>query len=116
MPRAVPNNKLVRTAAVVLALAATLVPLTEVQAQDLPVDPSVYASMQWRGIGPFRGGRSVASTGVVGDPLTYYMGTVGGGVWKTTDAGTTWRNVSDGQLGTSSVGAVAVADELRKGP
>jgi photosystem II stability/assembly factor-like uncharacterized protein len=74
------------------------------------VDPSLYAAMQWRGIGPFRGGRSVASTGVVGDPLTYYMGTVGGGVWKTTDAGTTWRNVTDGQLGTSSVGAIAVAE------
>jgi photosystem II stability/assembly factor-like uncharacterized protein len=66
--------------------------------------------MQWRGIGPFRGGRSVASTGVVGEPLTYYMGTVGGGVWKTTDGGTTWRNVTDGQLGTSSVGAIAVAE------
>lgn len=66
--------------------------------------------MQWRSIGPFRGGRSVASTGVVGDPLTYYMGTVGGGVWKTTDAGTTWSNVSDGQLGTSSVGAIAVSE------
>ncbi|MGB1842202.1 MAG: WD40/YVTN/BNR-like repeat-containing protein, partial [Longimicrobiales bacterium] len=52
----------------------------------------------------------MASTGVVGDPLTYYMGTVGGGVWKTSDAGTTWRNVTDGQLGTSSVGAVTVAE------
>ncbi len=80
-------------------------------AQDPAVDPELYSSMEWRSIGPFRGGRSVASTGVVGDPLTYYMGTVGGGVWKTTDAGTTWQNVSDGQpFGTSSVGAVAVAE------
>jgi photosystem II stability/assembly factor-like uncharacterized protein len=75
------------------------------------VDPDLYSAMQWRGIGPFRGGRSVASTGVVGDRLTYYFGAVGGGVWKTTDAGTTWTNVSDGQpFGTSSVGAIAVAE------
>ena len=95
---------------ILLALLFTLCPTAEVRAQDLPVDPIAFESMQWRGIGPFRGGRSVASTGVVGDPLTYYMGTVGGGVWKTTDAGTTWRNVSDGQLRTSSVGAIAVAE------
>ena len=80
------------------------------RAQELPVDPAAFHSMQWRGIGPFRGGRSVTSTGVVGKPLTYYMGTVGGGVWKTEDAGTTWRNITDGQLGTSSVGAIAVAE------
>jgi photosystem II stability/assembly factor-like uncharacterized protein len=72
--------------------------------------PGVHSAMQWRSIGPYRGGRSVASTGVVGDPLTYYMGTVGGGVWKTMDAGTTWTNVSDGQLETSSVGAIAVSE------
>lgn len=80
------------------------------RAQEISVDPSAFSSMQWRGIGPFRGGRSVASTGLVGNPLTYYMGTVGGGVWKTDDAGTTWRNVTDGQLGTSSVGAISVAE------
>ena len=80
------------------------------RAQEVPVDPVAFSSMKWRGIGPFRGGRSVTSTGVVGNPLTYYMGTVGGGVWKTEDAGTTWRNITDGQLGTSSVGAIAVAE------
>ena len=66
--------------------------------------------MEWRSIGPYRGGRSVASTGVASEPMTYYMGTVGGGIWKTTDAGITWDNVSDGQLATSSVGAIAVAE------
>jgi photosystem II stability/assembly factor-like uncharacterized protein len=75
-----------------------------------PVDPALFRTMEWRGIGPWRGGRSVAVAGVVDDALTYYMGTVGGGVWKTTDAGTTWINVSDGQLGTSSVGALAVSE------
>jgi photosystem II stability/assembly factor-like uncharacterized protein len=75
------------------------------------VQPARYfAPVKWRNIGPFRGGRSVAATGVAGNPFTYYMGTVGGGVWKTEDAGVSWQNISDGQLNTSSVGAVAVAD------
>ena len=68
-----------------------------------------FAPLRYRNIGPFRGGRSVTATGVVGDPLTYYMGTTGGGVWKTTDAGQRWENVSDGYFNTGSVGAVAVS-------
>ncbi len=55
----------------------------------------VFNSMSYRLVGPFRGGRVTAVSGVVGDPQTYYMGTTGGGVWKTTDAGGSWRNVSD---------------------
>ncbi len=75
------------------------------------LDPDSYLSvMRWRNIGPTRGGRSVAVAGVVSDPRTYYFGGTGGGVWKTTDAGTTWANVSDDQFGTGSVGAIAVAD------
>ncbi len=70
---------------------------------------SVFAPVKWRSIGPYRGGRSVAATGVVGDPRTYYMGTTGGGVWKTDNAGISWRNISDGYFRTGSVGAVAVA-------
>ncbi len=69
-----------------------------------------FKPVKWRNIGPFRGGRSVAATGVVGHPLTYYMGTTGGGLWKTTDAGLSWANVSDGYFQTGSVGAVAVAE------
>lgn len=57
-----------------------------------------------------QGGRSVASSGVVADPLTYYMGTTGGGLWKTSDAGVSWANCSDGFFKTGSVGAVAVAE------
>lgn len=68
-----------------------------------------FKPLKFRNIGPFRGGRSVSSTGVIGDPLTYYMGTTGGGLWKTTDAGQHWQNVSDGYFKTGSVGAVAVA-------
>lgn len=69
-----------------------------------------YKPVKWRNIGPFRGGRSVCASGVIGDPLTYYMGTTGGGVWKTEDAGQYWTNISDGYFGTGSVGAVAVSE------
>jgi photosystem II stability/assembly factor-like uncharacterized protein len=71
---------------------------------------TIFKTVKWRSIGPFRGGRSVAGTGVVGDPKTYYMGTTGGGLWKTDDMGISWRNVSDGFFKTGSVGAIAVAE------
>ncbi len=71
--------------------------------------PSHYQDLRWRNVGPHRGGRATAVAGVPGDPQTYYFGSAGGGLWKTTDAGETWRNITDGQLGTSSVGAVAIA-------
>ena len=74
------------------------------------VDPALYQAMEYRLIGPYRGGRSPAVTGVRNQPFTYYMGTCGGGVWKTTDAGQTWVNVSDGYFQCSSIGAVAVAN------
>ena len=66
--------------------------------------------LKYRNIGPFRGGRSVTSSGVIGDPLTYYMGTTGGGLWKTEDAGQHWNNISDGFFKTGSVGAIAVSE------
>ena len=69
-----------------------------------------YKPLKWRNIGPFRGGRSVCASGVKGDPLTYYMGTTGGGLWKTDDAGQIWNNISDGFFKTGSVGAVAVSE------
>ena len=74
-----------------------------------PAPGNYFSGVKWRNIGPFRGGRSVAVVGVETNPLTYYMGTVGGGVWKTEDAGISWQNISDGQFKTSSVGAIAVA-------
>jgi photosystem II stability/assembly factor-like uncharacterized protein len=74
-------------------------------------DLNVYFKpLKWRNIGPFRGGRSVAATGVVSDVHTYYMGTTGGGLWKTEDMGINWSNISDGFFKTGSVGAVAVAE------
>jgi len=71
---------------------------------------AIFKALKWRSIGPFRGGRSNCGTGVVGDPKTYYMGTTGGGLWKTEDMGISWRNISDGYFKTGSVGAVAVAE------
>jgi photosystem II stability/assembly factor-like uncharacterized protein len=73
-------------------------------------DPAIFASLTWRSIGPARGGRSIASSGSPSRPLEYYFGAVGGGLWKTTDGGLTWRPVTDGQLQSSSVGAVAVSE------
>src|SRR5919197_6541686 len=75
-----------------------------------PVESAQLQGLEWRNVGPFRGGRSVAVAGVSEKPLVYYFGGTGGGVWKTTDAGITWKNVSDGQLGTGSVGTIAVAE------
>ncbi|MCX7762384.1 MAG: glycosyl hydrolase [Candidatus Kryptonium sp.] len=76
----------------------------------LKYDTSLYRAMQWREIGPFRGGRSIAVAGHPDQPLTYYFGATGGGVWKTTDGGVTWVNISDGFFKSSSVGAIAVAE------
>jgi photosystem II stability/assembly factor-like uncharacterized protein len=74
------------------------------------VDPALFSAMEYRSIGPLRGGRSTAVTGIAGEPDTFYMGTTGGGVWKTTDSGITWENISDGFFDVASVGAIDVAD------
>jgi len=73
-------------------------------------DASVFGALQWRSIGPQRGGRSITSAGSASRPNEYYFGATGGGLWKTTDGGTTWHPVTDGQIQSSSVGAVAVAE------
>ena len=72
-------------------------------------DESLYDGLNWRHIGPYRGGRSAAVTGVPGKPLLYYMGATGGGVWRTTDGGNSWHNISDGYFG-GSIGAIAVSE------
>jgi len=71
---------------------------------------SIFNPLKFRNIGPFRGGRSNSGSGVIGDKLTYYMGTTGGGVWKTSDAGQHWKNISDGYFSTGSVGAISVSE------
>ncbi|MFQ5691180.1 MAG: glycosyl hydrolase [Gemmatimonadota bacterium] len=73
------------------------------------VDSSLFQALRYRMIGPFRGGRVTAVAGHPARPHTFFMGSTGGGVWKSDDAGETWRNVSDGYLHVSPVGAIAVA-------
>jgi photosystem II stability/assembly factor-like uncharacterized protein len=71
-------------------------------------DPALYSGMRWRLIGPHRGGRVSAVAGIPGDPATFYMGTPGGGVWKTTDGGQVWKPIFD-EMHVASIGAIAVA-------
>ncbi len=73
-----------------------------------PFDPSLFSGIHWRLVGPFRGGRSVAATGVPGEPDHFYFGAVGGGVWESENAGRTWNPIFDGQP-IASIGAIAVA-------
>ncbi len=75
----------------------------------LSFSSNLYAGLEWRNIGPFRGGRSAAVTGVSDQPNLFYFGSAGGGIWKTNDAGNSWENLSDGYFG-GSVGAIAVSD------
>src|SRR5579864_7282408 len=74
------------------------------------MDNAILDGLRWRSIGPERGGRSIAVSGVRGRPKEGYFGATGGGLWKTTDGGESWRPVTDGQLTSASVGAVAVSE------
>ncbi len=78
--------------------------------QAVPFDPALFSGLEYRMIGPSRGGRVTAVAGHFQQPGTYYMGATGGGVWKTTDYGQSWENVSDGFFATGSIGAIRVAD------
>lgn len=77
---------------------------------DVVYDPAVFGGLEYRMIGPSRGGRVTAVAGIAEQPGTFYMGATGGGVWKTTDYGQNWFNVSDGYFETGSIGAIDVAD------
>ena len=79
-----------------------------VQAQAY--DPSLWSDLHYRQVGPWRGGRATTVTGVPSQPHTFFMGTTGGGVWKTSDAGQSWTNLTDGKLPVGSMGAVAVVE------
>ena len=90
-----------------LLLVVTKV-INPVVAQDTSADNSPFAGLRYRPIGPFRGGRSAAVTGVPGQPNLFYFGATGGGVWRSKDAGRSWQSISDGHFG-GSIGAVAVS-------
>jgi photosystem II stability/assembly factor-like uncharacterized protein len=100
----------------VLAVTAgwTVSPRPELAAQsasaDGAIDPALVSAFKWRSVGPDRGGRSIAVSGVKGRPREAYFGAAGGGLWKTTDGGMKWAPTTDGQLTSSSVGAVAVSE------
>jgi len=96
----------------VLLISAHFFNQLDVMAQRVnqPVDPSFYEGYKWRNIGPDRGGRSLSSTGSPGRVNEYYFGATGGGLWKTIDGGNDWFPVTDGQIKSSSIGAVAVAE------
>ncbi len=77
--------------------------------QSQKIDEKYFSGMKYRSVGPTRGGRATAIAGIPSKPYTFYMGSTGGGVWKTEDAGTNWVNISDGQIKAGSIGAIEVA-------
>src|ERR1022692_4611347 len=87
-----------------LFLLAGFLPI--VSAQNF--DPQLYSALEWRTIGPFRGGRTVGAAGIADQPNVFFIGVNNGGVWKTDDAGRTWNPIFDDQP-TGSIGAIAVA-------
>lgn len=101
-------------AAAVLTLLAANSATAQVE-RNIPTDPTSYdttyfSGLEWRNLGPNRGGRSIAVAGSDTRPHEYYFGAAGGGLWKTIDGGTTWEPVTDGQIGSSSVGALGVCE------
>ncbi|MGD8815594.1 MAG: glycosyl hydrolase [Acidobacteriota bacterium] len=93
-----------------LSLGVTPPEAPAAQSGSSILDDALLQSYEWRNLGPDRGGRSIAVSGVVGQPDVAYFGAVGGGLWKTTDAGVTWAPVTDYQITSASVGAVAVSE------
>jgi photosystem II stability/assembly factor-like uncharacterized protein len=99
---------LIHNDAVSISPSATMIQPSSVEARV--IDSKFLQDLRWRSVGPTRGGRVTAITGVRTQLCTFYMGATGGGVWKTDDCGTRWIPISDGQIETGSIGSIAVAD------
>ncbi len=122
MTRAIWSRPAAATALCVAALAASIAaqqraaapsPQPATKPKPVPmasVDPGLIAGLQYRLVGPSRGGRVTAVTGVPSQPKTFYMGVASGGVFRTTDGGLTWTPITDGQIPLGSIGCIAVAD------
>lgn len=108
MPRPAPASLLVGT----FLVLATELPAQRPTPPPTPpnVDTLLYHGMRYRMVGPYRGGRSTAVTGIAGRPHTFLMGTTGGGVWRTDDAGNSWTSLTDRYLDVGNIGALDVAD------
>ena len=91
------------------ALGAMVLVALSLTADPNAFNPQLWSGLRYRMIGPLRGGRVTTVTGVPTEPNTFYMGSTGGGIWKTTDAGHTWNNISDGFFAVASMGAVEVS-------
>jgi len=107
------SARLSRSLLASLPMLALLVGASERLKAETTIDLSLYKAMQWRGIGPFRGGRAVAVAGVSGEPGLFYFGAVAGGVWQTTDSGASWKPIFDAEP-NASIGAIAVAPSNHK--
>ncbi len=105
-------KRLILAVITLIALSMLVGSIPEPLAQEAgaTIDDALMEGYRWRNIGPDRGGRSIAATGVIGQPEVAYFGAVGGGLWKTTDAGENWEPITDFQITSSSVGAVAVSE------
>lgn len=97
------------TVRICFCIFLNIVSLTGLSAQDLSTFDKLTSNLTYRNVGPTRGGRVTTVTGHPSQPSTFYMGSTGGGVWKTSNYGRSWKNISDGYFHTGSIGAIAVA-------